>query len=230
MVCLYRLSSGLVLTQHSINQSDHEEKSGQIAAMASIYSQASRTIVWLGELDGPTYTSESSKDIEESLCLICSLVKSWNEDAKPIYLKSGKEIEPKIIPLNLESKTAGHQWYTLGRFFDARWFTRRWVVQEVALSRETSVLMGDFAIDWQLIGQASAFIRANYSNCRHYNRLSGVQNAHLIFRLGVNGPLDPVQLTFLQLLRLASRFETTDPKDVIFALLGIQKTTAHQIH
>jgi hypothetical protein len=36
-----------------------------------------------------------------------------------------------------------------------------------------------------------------------------------------------VQLTFLQLLRLSSRFKITDPREAIFALLGLQTNDHH---
>lgn len=52
--------------------------------------------------------------------------------------------------------------------------------------------------------------------------MDAIYNAYLMFRLSPHGGLPPVELSFLQLLRLTDRFNATDPRDVIFSLLGLR--------
>jgi len=83
-------------------------------------------------------------------------------------------------------------------------------------------LRGDCAISWWVVGFAAAPLRTHYHDHREYIYMKGAHNAYLIFRLGSHGALKPINVKFLELFRLAAGFDTTDSRDKIFALLGIQ--------
>lgn len=116
-----------------------------------------------------------------------------------------------------------HEWDWLKDFFDADWFSRRWVIQEVVLSNNSIVLRGECTISWWVVGIAASILRTHYYHLHpEYTRMTGAHNAYLIFRLSRYGALKPINLKFIELFRLAAGFDTTDPRDKIFALLGIQ--------
>jgi hypothetical protein len=54
-------------------------------------------------------------------------------------------------------------------------------------------------------------------------------NAYQMFRLSKHGPLPPIDLTSLQLLRLTSSFHSSEPGDTIYALLGLTTRDHHPI-
>jgi hypothetical protein len=95
------------------------EKDAQIAMMAQIYSSAYSVCVWLGEND-----EKSAKGMD----FICKLVHIPHLDS--IVTSGIKEHRE-----GLDALRAGLMQY--------RWFSRRWVVQEISLARKASVHIGD---------------------------------------------------------------------------------------
>jgi hypothetical protein len=83
-------------------------------------------------------------------------------------------------------------------------------------------LRGECAISWWVIGFAASLLRTHYYHHPRYIWITGAHNAYLMFRLGHHGALKPIDIKFLELFRLAAGFVTTDSRDSIFALLGIQ--------
>jgi hypothetical protein len=45
-------------------------------------------------------------------------------------------------------------WTALWQFYRLEWFSRVWVMQELIVSPEALVLVGDYGIDWDIIGLA----------------------------------------------------------------------------
>jgi hypothetical protein len=192
------------------------EKSQQINMMPSIYGQSSNTIVWLGE--------SSAKDIEHSLDMLCGILNSWDSDCNATYHVSGIT-KNSGFPSLFDSETRGSNLRTylesVGRLFAVNWFRRRWIIQEVTVSRSATVMWSNYTIAWHWVGLVAAILRTNYSKQLPYGTSTGIFNAYLIFRSCRHGNLERVPVSFVELLRLASMFQTSDPRDAIFALLGI---------
>jgi hypothetical protein len=112
-------------------------------------------------------------------------------------------------------------WDFMAMLFRSTWFERKWVIQEVALSQSAVVMWGNCRISWAWIGLAAAVLRTQRSNIVHNFNMNGVYNAYLMLRLSPHGDFPAINLSFLQLLRLTSGFKSTDPRDRIFALLGL---------
>jgi hypothetical protein len=201
-----------------INQSDNEERSLQVQSMTSVYTNARQTLIWLGETSGRAMFS---------LELVCQLVNGWDEK-KPAHFWT---VDENTFKEESHKPTGAfdHSEFSKGfkNLFDLGWFTRKWVIQEVALSPSAQVMWENCRISWDWIGIASAILRTQHNDIVRTYDIQGAYNAYLIFRLSRHGGLDAVQLTFLQLLRLSSRFKTTDPRDAIFALLGLQTKDHH---
>jgi hypothetical protein len=174
-------------------------------------------LVWLGDLD--------PKVARTALSIACQVVNEWDQSHPASYWsKDGPEFsESKLTPIaNCDFKdfTETQDLYCL---FDSNWFERAWVIQEVVLARSAEVVCPGSRIPWCWIGLASAILRTKYGHIvANKTGSSGIYNSYLIFRLSRHHNLDPVDLSFLHLLRLTSRFRTTEPRDAIFALLGIK--------
>lgn len=52
----------------------------------------------------------------------------------------------------------GRQWHALSEFLQNDWFTRVWIVQEAALSKELHLLYGDVCMDWDYVGEGLAVL------------------------------------------------------------------------
>jgi hypothetical protein len=95
------------------------------------------------------------------------------------------------------------------------------VLQEVVLSSSAIVLWGGAEIPWDVVGRASERIQDDHRLWNAVDQRSGIGNAYLMHSLR-----NPSQssYSFRTLLQRARRFETTDPKDRIFAVLGLPTT------
>ncbi|KAJ4196912.1 hypothetical protein NW759_016399 [Fusarium solani] len=202
-----------------INQDDLAERNQQVQLMGKIYQQAIETIVWLGDVfpRGPTRPEFDA---------ICKVVKAWDKSLRPFYeSRNGKgklcRHEPGIS--RGQSSWSGPRAfdaYLVSDLFGCPWFERRWVIQEVALARTAVIKVPAAAIQWKWIGLAAGIIRTNHDWLINSYRMPNLYNAYLISRLSTHGPLPPLDLGLLSLLRLTTGFKTTEKLDVVFALLG----------
>ncbi|KAI1742790.1 heterokaryon incompatibility protein-domain-containing protein [Xylaria scruposa] len=107
------------------------EKAKQLAMMSRIYNSASNVCVWLGEgYDGA----------ETAFSLIRDIMNYRNFD-EMILDSSAKE-----------------GWRNLISIMKAPWFSRRWVIQEIALSRDASVHCGDRSLHWDDFADAISLL------------------------------------------------------------------------
>lgn len=200
-----------------INQEDEEEKSRQVEMMASIYSRAHRVLVWLGA--GNVKCIEALGFIREILNLASFEALIKDEKSAP-------------------------KWAALVELMRCEWFSRRWVVQELALAHDATLHYGSDHVNWKDFADAVAIFATRFDSIKqlflpsrefnynveylgdvealganilvdvtanHFRRLSGVQD-HL-------ERLSSLEALVSRLLK----FEASDPRDTVYALLSICK-------
>jgi hypothetical protein len=91
--------------------------------MNIIYGNASRVCIWLGE------ATESSR-------MALSFIKN-----EVLHLQSFDTL--------CDSKDASKKWIALLDLMQRPWFSRRWVVQELALARKPIIYCGNDRISWK---------------------------------------------------------------------------------
>lgn len=106
-----------------INQGDPEERNHQVQMMSRIYTRAKRVCVWLGE-----HTEDSKMAIEF--------------------------IRKEVMVLNnfdkiCSDKRYTRKWQALQMLMQTEWFSRRWVVQEIALAKRATVYCGNDSMPWK---------------------------------------------------------------------------------
>ncbi|KAK8017008.1 hypothetical protein PG993_015197 [Apiospora rasikravindrae] len=106
-----------------INQADPEERNHQVQMMSRIYTRAERVCVWLGE-----HTEDSKMAIEF--------------------------IRNEVMELDNFDKICTDQkytrkWQALQMLMQTEWFSRRWVVQEIALAKKATVYCGNDSMPWK---------------------------------------------------------------------------------
>ncbi|KIW08382.1 uncharacterized protein PV09_01296 [Verruconis gallopava] len=232
-----------------IDQKNIEEKMIQVGLMDEIYSKASSVIVWLGPYS-EDYDSFAWLH-EDFLAAIGTQIQINGQD----FIKDQDPLDPKFTEKLGIVPPSGSWRRTWDQFFDfcraRRWFSRAWIVQEVALARNLVLLCGDRFLPWEnvetlghliqvqrwapLIGKNVAqtlFRAAGDHTVRLYMMRENlnVQRAQALSALTVedgNSVTKEAKLIwyrYLQKLLLEGRsYSATDPRDKIFALLGLMK-------
>jgi hypothetical protein len=212
-----------------INQGSNVEKSHQVALMRRIYSQAQKTLVWLGE--------DKSGGAELAFDYVSRLDKCLNEGYQTeLELRQRIATEYQIRGRTFENWALDFI-DAIAPIFDQTWFRRLWVVQEVALSNHAQLIFGNQTISMdqfmRVMVPMSAFHELNYHQRRFkFHSLGNFVNINTIQRSIVharNGLLSNQTLNILELLRYTEKFAHTDPRDGIYALLGLTETPGFSI-
>ena len=135
------LSRVLWVDALSINQRDVQERNTQVRNMDKIYKQATRLIVWLGQvhaedvhlramLGAMQFSFSNGQPRIDLFDYICSIV--------------------AIIDFDVTSSRNPRDcaFAVLGDLVSRPWFSRLWVVQELALSRSATVQIGTYSFSW----------------------------------------------------------------------------------
>lgn len=204
-----------------INQNDDSEKGIQVALMGDVFGKARQVVIFLGEADEGTTT---------------------NMD---LLYQAGPVVELKFqVPFNddgvdmleVESIKAGipiQAWRSAHCLVSRRWFTRYWVIQELALGTCPLVTCGRHAVSWDLLSTVCNWI---YS--------SGTMIVGLVDRSLPNegrrfdilfwsqpwpnlGSLNNIRrrggsLLFWWMINNFDIFEVQNPRDRVFAITGLK--------
>jgi hypothetical protein len=105
------------------------EKTAQVSRMHEIYSAASNVCIWLGvgEIDPETGTIDPD-ETEETFDFIRQM------------------LSLRRLGQLVQSEDHIDLWLAFVRLMRNRWFSRRWVVQELALAKEATVHCGEEVI------------------------------------------------------------------------------------
>lgn len=226
-----------------INQSDNSEKSGQLLLMTDIYRQAKRTIVWLG----PPEVSTQSKLLRQAIYPLIfgrslkDLLDSFSEFAKA--MDSSLDY---LLPSETNQSSTLSSYRVIADLFSHPWFERAWVLQEAAISKDVRVMHKGTCVDlehlflvaemisgnaerfyalspFSQLGQAGSEIQPRgMATIRSSRYLNEPLNTCVRFMKNVRGltQLDD-RLSFMNLI-LGTRYLTCkDPRDKVFAILGL---------
>ena len=213
-----------------INQTDKQEKGLQIRNMKYIYSKAEMTYAWLGkeEVNGTntvftfliSLLHPHSNMVLAPTSHTCSLRTSapsrrrwrlYKPLNRPAYQNPPQSGDCQRCIL--ESSIQG-----LRRILECQYWKRRWIIQETSASYRQFLLCGDATITLDEMDRAVSLCR---ESC-YWS--SGVVKAFswfeiiTIFRGFYQENARP---SLCQAIELSREFESTDPRDAIFSLLGI---------
>jgi hypothetical protein len=205
----------------AINQKDNEEKASQVRIMYKIYKGASRVIVWLGH--GAAY---AGGDALRFLFYIDKV------DFRKTVLKC---VHSKSCLASLHRLYSGTQ-----KLLAHPWFKRTWIRQELAAGRKATVLCGRQNISWGTLKRATGrlgSVRSKLSSeCSlplpepadmktiQYLKRGWNYGQSAVGREGVAGSLNYWHGGgLLELLVVGCDFDATDPRDKIYALLGLAR-------
>lgn len=200
-----------------INQSSISERNSQVPRMRDIYSRANQVVVWLGEASDD---SDMAMDWLESV-----------RTDKDEYLIESDTVEfqysKTFIDMIQDTKYEA-TWKALHRFSCRGYWSRMWIIQEVAMAENLVVCCGSKSIPWPTIIQAMSMLKF----VRERSTSPAVYTDTLDSIIAYNTPsiLNALRRTrdkpktaswMLTLLNEFRTSKSTDPRDKIFALLGL---------
>ncbi|KAG8531956.1 uncharacterized protein KY384_003592 [Bacidia gigantensis] len=204
-----------------VNQDDPNEKNHQIPMMPSIYGDATQVCVWLGEAD---------KDSDDAIAFIERIMQNiWKLDTL------------------CEAREETKNWAALLRFIMKPWFSRRWIVQEIALAKKGTIYCGQKQLSWRKFSDAvSSFVEVEtathrlseimrreafvgfipdfFANVAVLSATLLIETTNTLFRRRADGQKEDL-LSLEYLVSRLSIFATSEPPDAIYALLAIARHT-----
>lgn len=203
-----------------IDQNDLDERSSQVQLMRDIYEQATRTIVFLGE---ETVGTRGMLPILEEM----TWDQRWGIDEEittPFSIESKANFKQRLATTSRAegSLSAGFYDDIAARPF----WTRIWIVQEVVLSKNPAIMLGDQEITWDWFADRSSILDSIVqeifpeisTDSSGLSNLNVIQNIRRLHKLGF-------QPSICDLLASLRGTKSTDPRDMVYGLLGLIKTS-----
>jgi hypothetical protein len=197
----------------SINQADSEERAREVRRLGKIFAAAQHVCIWLGE---------AADDGDLAMDFIPEIL---NFDAFDRLVRD---------------ETKKQYWLALAKLVAREWFTRRWVVQEMALARNAIVFCGDRQIPWSDLAHAATLYGTIWQEIVRFlppmeafmlgdaqtpGATSLVELSSNIFRKdGITQRLER-RLGMEVLLDLLPIFDVTVPLDSVYSLVDIAYDT-----
>ncbi|PKK50013.1 hypothetical protein CI102_7199 [Trichoderma harzianum] len=216
-----------------INQADNQEKTQQVRLMGEIYSKAQRVLIWLG----------NNEAIQEGVGKLAS----WQPDEKRVDWKPLKPVFTNVLfyqaqafliwlgfdsavnmgVANLEEPQSPKQfdWSALMPVVQSPWFSRVWCIQELVLASNPLIVTRDSMISWDQFARAVLELRTQFDTYRMKTQRQNnqsIENFYFLHDMRQKHEKKRSQRhNLLELLFLTRGFQATDPRDKLFALVGL---------
>jgi hypothetical protein len=197
----------------SINQEDLEERAREVRRLGKIFTKAQNVCIWLGD---------SADDSNLAIDFI------------PEVLDFG------AFDRLVRDDSKKRHWLALAKLMAREWFTRRWVVQEMALARKATVHCGSRIISWPDMATAAALFGTYWEEIVH--RLPPLEafmfgdvqtpgaaslvklSAKVVMR-DQSGNILQRRLGLEALLATLPMFDVTVPSDAIYSIIDLAHDT-----
>jgi hypothetical protein len=201
------------------NTLDCDERNRVLAMIPDIFQNACKVCVWLGEAAHDTV-------------LAFQLIRG--------HLLQISELDEIISDTSLFPN-----WVAFSKLLRRPWFSEKWVIQEISYSRNGSVYCGKYSVEWDDFTDAVRFFGFAQQIWRNSPKLEDDPYEYLrnVGELPASCLLDTVEAVFHRsedgrilhrclpldfLVTSLAQFNTTNPRDSIYSLLGLaQDVTPH---
>ncbi|KAI1270055.1 HET-domain-containing protein [Xylariaceae sp. FL1019] len=209
------------IDQICISQNDIEEKTAQVQQMRDIYHRATRVIVF------------PSSDWR------CRIAAGWIYQIWAKCYQEEDDLMEYLKPHPESNNTRG--WRAVADLFTNEYFTRAWVIQEIAVARKAEVYVGGTYIPWEVFLEAMMWsfhprrrhmlIGSDVAEERTWYKGDTFENIAILsfLRPGMQGWLsstldNSTAIQLENLLYIAHNTTSKDPRDNIFAFVGLAKS------
>ncbi|RYP37670.1 hypothetical protein DL768_010843 [Monosporascus sp. mg162] len=196
-----------------IDQGDKLEKNYQVGCMKYIYSRAEWVRVQMVLPPVPEGgTRVDARGVGAVVQRIARFVEDWEPSAADI-----------VKFFQWERDTFG-RWDALVEFFANPWFSRAWIIQQAVCASPVNVYYGSRYVDWNAVGRvadalAEPAVLPLLRRAQHglRARADALRLLNSLFHVATPWRISPLSA----LLSGFRHFDATDPRDKVYALLGI---------
>ncbi|PVH79280.1 carbohydrate-binding module family 48 protein [Cadophora sp. DSE1049] len=199
-----------------INQTDNEERSNQVRNMRQIYAKSSEVISWVGSGSLCGYPSEAV----EYLIKKQSLINRLGDGSS-----SHRDAQMLLDDFSSFSFATKEDWMEdqlniMDAFFNQPYWKRVWIIQEVTVAPRATIVWGKAEIPWEIVARAlSAWKVMEISSGPRQTR--GFTNALHLLEFHNHDNVRPQPISLLDAISWSHQTLSTEPRDRIFALLGL---------
>jgi hypothetical protein len=192
-----------------IDQTNIPERNSQVKLMGDIYSRASAVTAWI--------RPDTPADCLRTLDFIKGIAQSREQHWSPL--------QDPDSPLTL----SGLDFLSVMDFFKQQWWMRMWTLQEAVLAKQLILYVGDVTLPWDVVAKfTSNFVWHAASCCSDVSKKFFIIN-DVLHRLSTVEDLEVYRdkikkgtsIDFCQLIAAGSFRDATDPRDKIYAVLGL---------
>lgn len=163
-----------------VDQSNVLERNVQVSIMADVFRAAQGVTIWLGPEDQFTADALAAVEAISPLMALTAFNSSpeekwtWDRISYTDFYDDGWY--SRITgATGLRGSITHHQWLGLLALLSRPWFQRAWVVQELALARQATVVCGEQMLHWTRLAATLTFIHAK----RWYHHLCTEKMRHI---------------------------------------------------
>lgn len=187
-----------------INQNDDHERSLQVENMRKIYSKAVEVVAFVGPYTAGSPNHDIMMGLDSAISKLSSEQKSIGRSSRSSR-KSDLGPPQKSLPKD--------ELNALENFFNEKFWERVWIIQELTVNPNVTVLYGDTESRWEdVVSVLNVISKAPFVETKY-------RASHLLqFREAF---MNNTPITLFQALGWTVAAKSTDPRDKIFALLGL---------
>jgi hypothetical protein len=207
-----------------INQEDRDEQGQQVAMMGEVYGKAKRVLICVGQ------------DPDGHAWALSHLVADVNAMMDRSF--ANIDLSPDSFPwLDPDSSLVkDSRWVSFKELLNTTWSHRGWCIQEALLAATAQVLWGEVEIPWEQLGRAHQWL---FRRAPHIAVSFGIRMSDLLwddYRL--RKPVEAKTLrhaggyytySLLEIMSTARRMGVTDPRDRVYAFLGLHQKEASKM-
>ncbi|SCO80526.1 related to heterokaryon incompatibility protein [Fusarium oxysporum] len=192
-----------------IDQTNIKERGHQVNRMGEIYKKADKVVVWLGYLSGnATKLKSAITMLEAQVAELPGIHRKWPRE-DPRWKSQWKQVEASLVPSCHTGLVDGLQ-----SFMEKPWFSRVWILQEVANAKRAVVTCN--------LGDIPGWIFALLPSAMDVEVSKQCQAVLDIMPHSTTSPTSRNQNRNLcGLLYKFRGCQATDPRDRVYALLGM---------
>jgi hypothetical protein len=212
----------LWIDQICINQDSITERNHQVKIMGSIYRAGQEVLIWLGALESILVYCPYKQSLHSGLEATAwrHLLRLFRAAKSSIQRADSSQYPQKSLQKHLTARS----FETVLGLLDNPWFTRAWIYQEIVLSPKATFVVGRLAVS-----SIELYWIAKVVSQRHPSLIPGMVALPIMIRAWA----DWVPWTCRSIHRstqfdtllstLGSKALTTDPRDRIYAFVGLNR-------
>ncbi|EFW98780.1 heterokaryon incompatibility protein [Grosmannia clavigera kw1407] len=195
-----------------INQQDIPERGEQVKLMAEIYHSASQVVVWLGE-------AHSNSTLAFKLIQKLAPVAGGEESPQSQQSQNASAIRPVDL-----TDVENAAWVALDALYWRPWFTRVWVIQEIAVSRSAVIMCGADIETFDSFCAVTNYISQHGLTAMTTAGTLRIQSL-MMTRLNFQQKIEILLMNLLVNFRM---YQATNAVDKVYALLNLANNTIIQ--